>query len=304
MFKFFFGNDKTDKMLGIIAEKTAVLIADSIKNNPLEETQSHLNIKKKTLEIELLKIEKDEKDEKIKERETEKCKKPIPSTKDDINNTKLTKFSWRNSPWSKLKREHQDFYKIALEHKEKLSPQAIQGMWQAYGQMRAARTIAFGAVVTTGVLGAALWLYQQVLGKKQRDLSKTENELNESKNKFESLKKTFYADQDEFLKRMAINAAENYQAEIKANAEAEKLEEINKSYSVITTLLEAADDQIKTICPDEKCYNDYKLFKDQLTEQASKEFDEKSRLKFFRTKNDSIPEEVVSNQINRSTKNV
>jgi hypothetical protein len=58
------------------------------------------------------------------------------------------------------------------------SPQAIQGMWQAYGQMRAARITAGGAIVASGVFAGSVFSYNKYM---ENNLKDTKEELNNTK---------------------------------------------------------------------------------------------------------------------------
>src|SRR5689334_16191980 len=73
----------------------------------------------------------------------------------------------------RLKVNDHDFKNLLFNHPENKSPQAIQGKWQAYGQMRAARTLGRFAVFGTGVAGVMLWIYQQNLTSQSRALRKS-----------------------------------------------------------------------------------------------------------------------------------
>lgn len=74
-------------------------------------------------------------------------------------------------------RGNDDFADTLLNHREKDTVQAVQGMWQAYGQMRAARTLARGAVAATGVGGVGLWIYQQTLSQQRKKIEDLQKEL-------------------------------------------------------------------------------------------------------------------------------
>jgi hypothetical protein len=112
----------------------------------------------------------------------ENSKKPVddeslPKQAKSNNFSKLKHLWYKNSSWTRLKVEENDFRTILLKHAHQSSPQAIQGMWQAYGQMRAARTTAKGAIIATGVLGAGLLLYQKLLSRQEKDLKAQKNDL-------------------------------------------------------------------------------------------------------------------------------
>lgn len=81
------------------------------------------------------------------------------------------------TPFFRLKiQRNVDFAEQLLNPKKELSPQEKQGMWQAYGQMRAARTLARGTVLATGILGTTIWLQQQSLKKQEKTLEKNKIE--------------------------------------------------------------------------------------------------------------------------------
>lgn len=76
---------------------------------------------------------------------------------------------------------NEDFAKqLRRNPSAELSPQEKQGMWQAFGQMRAARTLARGTVLATGILGTAVWLQQRALKEKEKKLEKDTVELNKA----------------------------------------------------------------------------------------------------------------------------
>lgn len=97
---------------------------------------------------------------------------------DSSNFFKTSKDLWyKKTSFSRLKVEEHDFKKGLCGHKERNSPQAIQGMWQAYGQMRAARTLARGTIFAGGIFGCGLWVYQQTLSTQKKNIDSKEDEL-------------------------------------------------------------------------------------------------------------------------------
>lgn len=66
-------------------------------------------------------------------------------------------------------------------------PQVLQGMWQAYGQMRAARTTARGAILATGLAGAGFFLYQKKLNKLESELDAKKAEVEEKNDTLKEL---------------------------------------------------------------------------------------------------------------------
>ncbi|GEM_PF-6613491 len=56
-------------------------------------------------------------------------------------------------------------------------PQELQGLWQAYGQVRAAGVTGRFALLATAVAGVGLWGYQQALNRKQQAINRQKEEL-------------------------------------------------------------------------------------------------------------------------------
>lgn len=84
---------------------------------------------------------------------------------------------------------NQDFSELLLTHPESNSPQAIQGMWQGYGQMRAARILGRSTIVATGLIGVGLWRYQQELKKEKKILEERTIEVESLKASLDKEKK-------------------------------------------------------------------------------------------------------------------
>lgn len=84
-------------------------------------------------------------------------------------------------------------------------PQVLQGMWQAYGQMRAARTTARATIIATGILGAGLFAYQQKLKEKAEEKTK----------ELEEREKDLLKEKQELIK--STNIAEGIQEEVEAH---------------------------------------------------------------------------------------
>jgi PDZ domain-containing secreted protein len=66
---------------------------------------------------------------------------------------------------------------MLVVHPGRESANAAQGAWQAYGQMRAARTLGRYTLLTSGVLGAWLAAYQSTLSKQDEKLADKESQL-------------------------------------------------------------------------------------------------------------------------------
>jgi hypothetical protein len=101
-----------------------------------------------------------------------------------------TKRIWHKSTsLFRLKLGHEkDFSEILLSHPQRESAQAIQGMWQGYGQMRAARIIGRSTIIATGLIGGGLWRYQQILKTEKNELKlATENFDRQMKTRAEEL---------------------------------------------------------------------------------------------------------------------
>lgn len=88
-----------------------------------------------------------------------------------------------------LKIEGTHFKKILLSPNENLSPQAIQGMWQAYGQMRAGRTTMLGTIIASGFVAAGLAYYQRSLSEQAEKLKLIQDEIDKNRLELEERKK-------------------------------------------------------------------------------------------------------------------
>lgn len=72
---------------------------------------------------------------------------------------------------------NEDFERLLLAHEKQKEAQAVQGMWQAYGQMRAARTIA-SATLCAGMMAAFGYYFSNYfLDQKKRELEKETERL-------------------------------------------------------------------------------------------------------------------------------
>ena len=71
-----------------------------------------------------------------------------------------------------------DPYEVAMEKMKdvsKDSPNAAQGLWQAIGQIRAAKITGLYTVAATGVLGAGLASYERYLSKRAKEVEEIES---------------------------------------------------------------------------------------------------------------------------------
>lgn len=213
-------------------------------------------------------------------------------------------------PWSKLNKEQEAFYKSIFEHKEQQSPQAVQGMWQAYGQMRAAKIIGTATVFSVGFAGVILRFYHQFL-------SRHENELLDKKNKILQQEKELKKQKDENLlqakeleKQKNENLLQAKELEKQKNENAQhkeenlrKDDEILKqkeqitedimtierfyfSYQTILEQLKNADDKIKDLCGENRaCFDEYALSKNKIEEKTFEEKNTKLFIDFFSEQN-------------------
>lgn len=92
---------------------------------------------------------------------------------------------WLDKKWQSIPIKESNNLKFLNGHRESHSPQALQGMWQAYGQVRAARTQAFGAILTAGVLGGMLSLFQQHLSRQAKANEQLKRKLNKRDEEYE-----------------------------------------------------------------------------------------------------------------------
>jgi hypothetical protein len=135
------------------------------------------------------------------------------------------------------------------------APQAIQGRWQAYGQMRAAKTTGGFALFTTGIFGLGLWGYQQTLSRERKELDKSKEGLTE--------REVTLQKQDEA--RLALYY----------------------SCSALNNQLKVADKTVLEICnsdPDDPRYKAYQSAKDEAKDEGFNEAEEnihKAKVEFY-----------------------
>lgn len=248
-----------DKMIELIADKTAKLIANLARPNDM------LDMKKKTLEIELLEMTK-----------KNKIEHHLVSR---ANPSKWYSKWYKRTSFLRVKIEENAFKDILLNHPEASSAQALQGKWQAYGQMRAARTVARGAVLTTGVLGAILWIYQRYLSKQAEEIDKI------TKQKEEVLKKIDIGiNEQKGLKEVIDKGLQYFSSNHEYLTKVEQeLSDTVFSYKVITSKLDVAEAKIKELCGDkQECIKDYNDKKKIAEEETKSSFNDTFNDKFIK----------------------
>lgn len=166
MFEKMFGKKRTEKpiivgdvsakeLVNEILEKVSKSIELDIKNY-VKELKKNGNSQKEALE----RLEKDKKELEVKVLERDMQNKAEHHTVNRTNNTEWYKHRWyRCTSFFRLKIDGHDIKNILLNHKEAASPQALQGKWQAYGQMRAARTITRSSIFATSVVSAVTAIF-------------------------------------------------------------------------------------------------------------------------------------------------
>lgn len=144
----------------------------------------------------------------------------------------------------------------------KTPPQAIQGMWQAYGSMHAAKTRGWFGIAATGVIGTGLFLYRLILSdqKKEIKLKQQENKTLEEKNKISEIQ----------LKEKEENLQDREKILETEHALTEKIVkeglELSNSYMIISNQLECAEQYITKLCGiDEVCKSEYVKLKNSTT---------------------------------------
>lgn len=246
MLEKIFGKKRTEELVDKISEKVSKNIESDIKDY-VKELKKNGNSPKKVIEA---------LDNRKKELE-------IAALYRDINNkAKHHKINrTNNNPWIKnkwyeytalfrVKVDEHDVKNILLNHKEASSPQALQGKWQAYGQMRAARTLARGSIFATGVIGSITYLYVQSQNKKTIKLKENEAKLKENQAKFKENETKFNESQSEVFKALRTATIENKQ-------------------------LLYADKMIKELCNgDNNCLDSYNLQKGKAMQEAIKEMED------------------------------
>lgn len=139
-----------------------------------------------------------------------------------------------------------------------ISPQAMQGRWQAYGQMRAARIAGRFALLTTGVLGLGLWGFQQMLSWQKRELDEKTRILEDKEQKFYKREGRFNLRVSEILKEV-YEYHEIAKDSIKTLEDYEKRDKDNNALLLsYKEQLEALDDAVKVACGQDKdCHERY-----------------------------------------------
>lgn len=147
-----------------------------------------------------------------------------------------------------------------------ISPQAMQGRWQAYGQIRAARIAGRSAILATGLFGAAMTIYWTTVKdnaskladeveEKTKIIATKEQELYKRESKFNSKVKEIMQRVSEYRKiaKDSIKILEDYEKQNEDN------HALLHSYK---KQLEMIDNAAKEACgQDEDCYRRYERAK-------------------------------------------
>lgn len=146
-----------------------------------------------------------------------------------------------------------------------ISPQAMQGRWQAYGQIRAARITGRCAVLATGVVGTGLWLYQQKISGQARQLIKqseqlssqaeqlkeNQKELKKGEVQYQKAKKEL-DDREKGMQRTMVGMVDV------ANSYRKKIDELKDLTYQYKARLEFSDKFVKNLCDtDSDCHDNY-----------------------------------------------
>lgn len=167
---------------------------------------------------------------------------------------------------TRLKKILNEYHSVECKSSEapatKTPPQAIQGMWQAYGSMHAAKTRGWFGIAATGVIGTELFLYRLILSdqKKEIKLKQQENNALEEKNRISEKK----------LKKKEEDLQGREKALETEHARAEKIvreeRELSSSYIIISNQLDCAERYISKLCgADEMCKSEYVTLKNSAT---------------------------------------
>lgn len=161
---------------------------------------------------------------------------------------KVKSWWYKATRWARVKVEDNHFVEQLLNHKDTYSPQGAQGMWQAYGSIRAARITARGAVFATGIIGGGLWLYQQTLSEQKREVKLAKKKVHEAEKKLEHSKKELDEKYDALK-----------QQQVHVNKALLDAKEAALAVKIMSSQLESADAKIKNLCGrSETCYSDYR----------------------------------------------
>jgi hypothetical protein len=159
------------------------------------------------------------------------------------------------------------------------SPQAIQGMWQAYGQMRAARTTAGGAILASGLFAGGVFGYNKYMERKLKD---TEKELENTKEKLRSDTEKLEVtkrERDDF-EREKKDFSEGQKAAVTMNDEhLAAYIDLSNSHEIISCQLKAADSMVEDLCKGDKgCITQYNDKKNLAKEEAKRVNEERVKL--------------------------
>lgn len=250
MFEYIFSKKTTEKLVDSIAERSSDKIANSVTDKSHLTTAleiEQVELEKKRLEVDLLRMDKEKREQEAKT----KIESP-KETFDGKNDASLKKTSWYRVTSAFIRQT--ELNNIQGEIKKNASPQEIQGVVQAIGQVRAARIIAMGAVLATGVGGAALTLYQKIISRQEKELEKVKKDLEEREYEVRSRMELLDKTQKGFLdSASSLNMLEG---------------EIIK-----------ADEFVLGLCKDSsECLKTYQLFKEEGRKAGATKFEEKINL--------------------------
>lgn len=136
--------------------------------------------------------------------------------------------------------------------KETCQPQVLQGMWQAYGQMRSARTRGQFAVLATGIIGLGLFAYRLFLDEKNKELRENQAKLKQKVEEAESQKIQIKFQEKALIER------EKYLADDEGN-----YSKLLEEYKILDAQLKLTHEFVLTVCKDDSnCLSEYKRWRE------------------------------------------
>jgi len=171
-------------------------------------------------------------------------------------------FSSRLSAKSDLHREETDIKKMLLDYHAneckfpelpgtKTPPQAIQGMWQAYGYMRAARTRGRFALFATGIIGTGLMLYRFQLSSQEKEIAELQKSNDTRSEELDMVEQKLFEESNRWR-----NINTEFTAKLIASYRTEQ-ESLNNAEMIIRGLCKNSENS-------NECYNNYTKTKDSI----------------------------------------
>lgn len=133
----------------------------------------------------------------------------------------------------------------------KTPPEAIQGMWEAYGTIYAAKTRGWFDIAAAGVIGTGLVLYSLILSDQKKELKIIQEELTRLQEKNKAFEREIKENEEQFQVRekSVIKSSDYIRKDV---------ERLREDYKRMEKNMQAADSYISKLCDNnEECLNKY-----------------------------------------------